>query len=187
MHVCFAAQSSHVRAARGSKRCCASRLDRTVPRVYAGVTLPWLYRRSLLLRRRMSIPYTSGSVSQLFVTSSACPSMRSMESLLVNKGMGRGSSSSMNLETLESDVSSGKSAGAIAKDRVWASSSVRQRVAALKRGVPAPRYVSGVERRMTPELLDEIAARTMAVRFTLSALASVGDPYRAPSGGPTHP
>ena len=50
-------------------------------------------------------------------------------------GMGRGSSwSSLNLETLESDVSSGKSAGAIAN-------SVRQRVAAIKRGDPAPRYV----------------------------------------------
>ena len=38
--------------------------------------------------------------------------MRSIESVLVNKGMGRGSSwSSLDLETLESDVSSGKSAG----------------------------------------------------------------------------
>ena len=70
--------------------------------------------------------------------------------------MGRGSSwSSLDLETLESDVS-GRSAGAIAKDRGWPSSSVRQRVAAIKRGDPSPRYVGGVERRLTPELLDEI-------------------------------
>ena len=53
-------------------------------------------------------------------------------------------------------MSSGKSAGAIAKDREWPSSSVRQRVAAIKRGDPAPRYVGGVERRLMPELLDEI-------------------------------
>ena len=53
--------------------------------------------------------------------------------------MGRGSSwSSLDLKTLESDVSSGKSAGAIAKGRGWPSSSVRQRVADLKRGDPAP-------------------------------------------------
>ena len=39
----------------------------------------------------------------------------------LSKGMGRGSFwSSLDLETLESDVSSGKSAGAIAKDRGWA-------------------------------------------------------------------
>ena len=83
--------------------------------------------------------------------------MRPIESLLVNKGMGRGSPwSSMDLETLESDVSSGKSAGSIAKDRGWPSSSVRQRVAAFKRGDPSPRYVGGVERRLTPELSDEI-------------------------------
>ena len=38
--------------------------------------------------------------------------MRSIESLLVNNGMGRGSSwSSLDLETLESDVSSGRSVG----------------------------------------------------------------------------
>ena len=41
--------------------------------------------------------------------------------------------------TWETDVLSGKSAGAIAKDRGWPRSSVRQRVAALKRGDPAPR------------------------------------------------
>ena len=39
----------------------------------------------------------------------------------------------LDLETLESDVSSGKSAGAIAKDRGWPSSIVRQRVPAIKR------------------------------------------------------
>ena len=83
--------------------------------------------------------------------------MRSIESLLVNKGLGRGSSwSSLDLETLESDVSSGRSAGAIAKGRGWTSSSVRQLVAAIKRGDQSPRYVGGVERRSTPELLDEI-------------------------------
>ena len=73
--------------------------------------------------------------------------------------MGRGSSwSSLDLETLGSYVSSGKSAGAIAMDRGWPSGSVRQRVAALKRGDPAPRCVGGVARRLTPELLDEIRA-----------------------------
>ena len=83
--------------------------------------------------------------------------MRSVESLLVNKGMDRGSSwSSLDLETLESEVSSSKSAGAIAKVRGWRSSSVRQRVAAIKQGDLAPHYVGGVERRLTPELLDEI-------------------------------
>ena len=70
--------------------------------------------------------------------------MRSVESLFVKKGMGRGSSwSSLDLETLESDASSGKSAVSIAKDRGWPSSSVRQRVAAIKRGDPSPRYVGG--------------------------------------------
>ena len=83
--------------------------------------------------------------------------MRSVESLLVNKGMGHGSSwSSLDLETLESDVSSGKSAGAIAKVRGWPSRSVCQRVAALEQGDHAPRLVGGVERRLTPEVLDEM-------------------------------
>ena len=83
--------------------------------------------------------------------------MRSIESLLVNKGTGRGSSwSSLDFETLEIDVSSGTSAGSIAKDRGWPSSSVRQRVAAPKRGDPSPRYVGRSPRRLTPELLDEI-------------------------------
>ena len=153
---------------------------------------------------------------------SACLWMRSVDSLLVNKRMGRGSSwSSLDLETLESDVSSGKSAGAIAKDRGWPSSSVCQRVAAIKRRDPAPRYVGGVEMRLTPdlapryvggverpltpELLDEIrefideecgriSVKIVSNRFTLSrsssrssSRASVGDPYRAPSGGPSHP
>ena len=90
---------------------------------------------------------------------------------------------SLDLETLESDASSGKSAGAIAKDRGWPSSSVRQRVAAHKRGDSSPRYVGGVERRLTPELLDEMrefiqeeqwrnSMRTVAVRFTLSRACS---------------
>ena len=96
-------------------------------------------------------------------------------------------------------MSSGKSAGAIAKDREWPSNSVRQRVAAHKRGDPAPRYVGGVERRLTSELLDEIRSnslrivsyllrlrplvihahvtitlhvRTVAIRFTLSRSCS---------------
>ena len=86
---------------------------------------------------------------------SGCPLLNLF---LVNKGMVRGSSwSSLDLETLEkSDVSSGKSAGSIAKDRGWPSSSVRQRVAAIKRGDPSPRCVGGSPRRLTPELLDEI-------------------------------
>ena len=83
--------------------------------------------------------------------------MRSVESLLENMGKGRGSTwSSLDLETLGSDVSSGKSAGAIAKDRGWPSSSVRLRVAALKRGDLAPRRVGGAARRLTPGLLDDI-------------------------------
>ena len=136
--------------------------------------------------------------------------MRPAKSLLVNKGVGRGSSwSSLDLETLESDVSSGTSAGAIAKDCGWPSSSIRQRVAAIKRGDPSPRYVGGVERRLTPELLNEIlelieeehgriSVKIMSNRFTLSrtssrkairlvALASVGDPHSASSAGPSHP
>ena len=68
--------------------------------------------------------------------------------VVVNSGMGCGSSwSTMDLETLESDVSSGKSAGAIANDRGWPISSVRQNVAALKRRDPAPRYVGTCRRR----------------------------------------
>ena len=88
----------------------------------------------------------------------ACQWMRPIESFLTNKQTGRGSSwSSLDLETLESDVSSGKSAGAIAKDRGWPRCSVRQRVAAIRRGGdPAPRSVGGVEGRLTPELFDEI-------------------------------
>ena len=85
--------------------------------------------------------------------------------------------------TLESDVSSGKSASAIAKDRGWPSSSVRQRVAAIKRGDPSPRYVGGVERRLTPELLGEIrefieeehgriSVKIVSNRFTLSRTSS---------------
>ena len=109
--------------------------------------------------------------------------MRPIESLLVNKGIGRGSSwSSLDLETLESDVSSGKSAGSIAKDSGWPSSSVRQRVAAIKRGDPSPRYVGGGPRRLTPDLLDEMRE---SKGHPLSA--SVGDPHSAPSGGPSHP
>ena len=103
--------------------------------------------------------------------------MRPIESLLVNKGMGRGSScSSLDLDTLES-------AGAIAKDRGWPSSSVRQRVAAIKRGDPSPRCVGGSPRRLTPELLDEIrefieeehgriSVKIVSNRFTLSRTCS---------------
>ena len=50
-----------------------------------------------------AFPYTSGSVSQVFASSFAHQWMRPIESLLVNKGMGRGSSwLSLDLETLES-------------------------------------------------------------------------------------
>ena len=53
--------------------------------------------------------------------------MRSVEPLLVNKGIGRGSCwSSLDLETLEGDVSTGKPAGAIAKDRGWPSSKAKK-------------------------------------------------------------
>ena len=84
--------------------------------------------------------------------------MRPVESLLVKKGMCRGSSWSwLDLEPLESDVSSGKSAGSIAKDRGWPSSSVRQRVAAIKRGEPVAHVmVGGKQQLLTPALLDEI-------------------------------
>ena len=102
--------------------------------------------------------------------------MRLIESLLVNKGMGRDSSwSSLDLDTL--------SAGSIAKDREWPSSSVRQRVAAIKRGDPSPRCVGGSPRRLTPELLDEIrkfieeehgriSVKIVSNRFTLSLICS---------------
>ena len=98
--------------------------------------------------------------------------------------MGRGSSwSSLDLETLESAVSSGKSAGSIAKDRGWPSSSARPRVAAIKRGDPSPRYVGGSPRRLTPLLLDEIreiteeehgriSVKIVSNRFTLSRTSS---------------
>ena len=128
--------------------------------------------------------------------------MRPIESLLVNKGMGRGSSwSSLDLEISESDVSSGKSAGSIARDRGWPSSSVRQRcnliqaycfrfylrlVTVFFSGTmvdPSPRYVGGSPRRLTPELLDEIrefieeehgriSVKIVSNRFTLSHTSS---------------
>ena len=80
-------------------------------------------------------------------------------------------------------MSSGRSDGAITKDRGWPSSSVRQRVAAIKRGDPSPRYVGGSPRRLTPELLDEIrefieeehgriAQKIVSNRFTLSRTCS---------------
>ena len=80
-------------------------------------------------------------------------------------------------------MSSGKSAGSIAKDRRWPSSSVRQRVAAIKRGDPSPPYVGGRLRRLTPELLDEIrefieqehgriSEKIVSNRFTLSLTCS---------------
>ena len=120
----------------------------------------------------------------------------------------QGNGSWQRLEILERDVSSGKSARAIAKDRGWSSSSVRQRVAAIKRGDPAPRNLGGVERRLTPELLDEmrefieeehgrVSVRTAAIRETLSrtcsrkapfsALAFIGDLHSAPPAGPSLP
>ena len=79
-------------------------------------------------------------------------------------------------------MSLGKSAGAIAKD-CGPSSSVRPRVAAIKRGDLAPRSVGGVERRLKPGLLYEIrefieeehgriSLRTVALRFTLSRSSS---------------
>ena len=102
----------------------------------------------------------------------------------IDKGMGRGNSwSSLDSETLESDVSSGKSAGSIAKDRGWPGSSVRQLVAAIKRGDPSPRYVGGSPWRLPPELLDEIrefieeehgriSLKIVSNRFTLSRTSS---------------
>ena len=122
---------------------------------------------------------------------------------------GGGSWLSLGLETLESDVSSGKSAGALAKDRGWPSSGVRQRDAALKRQDPAPRFVLGVEKRLTPELLDEIrefieeehgriSVKIVSSRFSLSRTISRkalrllrlrpgGEPHSAPSAGTSHP
>ena len=58
-----------------------------------------------------------------------------------------------------------------------------QRVAAIKRGDPAPRYVGGKQQLLTMELLDEIrefieeehgriSVRTVALRFTLSRSSS---------------
>ena len=102
-----------------------------------------------------------------------------VDTLVANNGVGRGSSwSSLDLETLESDASSGKSAGAIAKDRGWTSSRLRERVAALNRGDLAPRCVGGVERRLAPELLDEIC-ECVEGEHCVNPL----DPYRAPSAG----
>ena len=58
--------------------------------------------------------------------------------------------------------------GAIAKDCGLSSRSVRQRVAALTRGDPAPRCVGGVERRLTPKLLDEIREFTEEDHWRIS-------------------
>ena len=84
---------------------------------------------------------------------------------------------------LESDVSSGKSAGAIAKERGWPGSSVHQRVGACKRGDPRPRCVCGEQQLLTPELLDEIrefveeergriSSKIVSIRFTSSRICS---------------
>ena len=89
--------------------------------------------------------------------------------------------STLDLDILKSDGSSNKSAGPIAKDRGWPSSSVRQRVAALNRR--APRDVGGKQQLLTTELLDEIrefieedigriSMSTAAIRFTLSRTCS---------------
>ena len=99
-----------------------------------------------------------------------------------------------------SDGQPGKSAGAIAKDCGWPSSSVRQRVAALTRGNPTPRCVGGVEKRLTPELLDEIrefteedrwriSVKIVSYGITLSRTCSPKDirGLRLPSGRPSHP
>ena len=105
--------------------------------------------------------------------------------------MGRGSSwSSLDLGTLESDVSSGKLAGAIAKDRGWPSSSVRQSVAALKPEDAAPRLCRPRLCRWQATASDTGALGRNSLHIVsylqlkghpLSALASVGDPCRAPS------
>ena len=114
--------------------------------------------------------------------------MRSVDSLLINKEVGRGSSwSSLDLETLESEVSSGKSAGAIAKDRGWPSSSVRQSVVAIKRGDRAPRYVGGSPRRLTPELLDEIREFTAEEEHGRISLKIVSNRFTLSRRGPSHP
>ena len=119
------------------------------------------------------------SVSQLFGSCFAYQWMPFVDTLVANNGVGRGSSwSSLDLETLQSDASSGKSAGAIAKDRGWPSCSLREGVAALNRGGLAPRHVGGVERRLAPELLDEICECVEGERCVNPL-----DPYRAPSAG----
>ena len=153
-----------------------------------------------------SIPHTSRSASQLFVSSSACQVDALCCFVVGQRGTGWWQLGRRWTSRLLSDVSSGKSAGAIAK-RGWPSSSVRQRVAALKRRDPAPRYVGGVERRLTPALLDEIrkcieeehgriSVTTVSNRFTLcrtcggkAILCRRLRPLeiRTPSGGLSHP
>ena len=90
---------------------------------------------------------------------------------------------------------------------VGGQAAVFQLVAALKRG--QLHVVGEKQQLLTPELLDEIreiveeehgriSVKIVSKRFTSSrtcsrkghpfvALVSVGDPYRAPSGGPPHP
>ena len=60
-------------------------------------------------------------------------------------------------------MSSCRSAGACAKDRRWPSSSVRQRVASIKRGDPSPRI---------EEELGRISVKIVTNRFTLSRTIS---------------
>ena len=84
-----------------------------------------------------------------------------------------------------------------------------QRVAAIKRRDPSPRYVGGSPRRLTPELSDEIrefieeehgriSVKIVSNRFTmcrtnsrkairLLRLRPLVHPHSAPSGAPSHP
>ena len=96
--------------------------------------------------------------------------MRTLESLLVNTGMGRDSSlSSLDLETLECDVSS----GAVFVNVLRPSSEE----------ILLHFYLGGVERRLTPEHLDDIcelvdvelrqmSAKIVSHRSTLSRTCS---------------
>ena len=79
--------------------------------------------------------------------------MRSVDSFVTNKGMGRGSSwSSLGERRVVGQV--GGCHRRLA--RGWPNNNVCQRVAAIRRGDPPPRNVGGVEQRVTPKLFDEM-------------------------------
>ena len=126
------------------------------------------------------IPHTFGSVSQLFVPSFACLWMRSVESLLVNKVMGRGSSWVVAGLGDSGDRRVVGQVGRCHRQGPWVAKQQCYVLRPSSEEIQLHAYVGDVERRLTPELLDEfneeehgrISVRTVAIRVTLSRTCS---------------